>query len=149
MTDWQKMLNMHQELNQFARIMLVKKQKEFLTSSERELLASIYLKKENCTPLYLSKASGMKKEAVSRCLKSLYTKGCIKREKKSTDERSYCISLTDNGNLALKHDFEIMLQNFYDLYRQMGTDFHELFKLISKANNIITDNTKEKQDEIL
>lgn len=38
MIDWQEMLKMHQELNQFARIMLTKKQKEFLTSSERELL---------------------------------------------------------------------------------------------------------------
>ncbi len=101
MIDWQKMLNMHQELNQFARIMLVKKQKEFLTSSERELLAWIYLTQDDCTPLYLSKVSGMKKEAVSRSLKALYEKGCIKREKKSTDERSYCIYLTDDGNLAL------------------------------------------------
>lgn len=149
MIDWQKMLNMHQELNQFARIMLVKKQKEFLTSSERELLAWIYLTQDDCTPLYLSKISGMKKEAVSRSLKALYEKGCIKREKKSTDERSYCIYLTDDGNLALKHDFEIMLQNFYDLYRQMGTDFCELFKLISKANNIMTNNSKEEKDEIL
>ena len=24
---------------------------------------------------------------------------------------------------VVKHDFEIMLQNYYDLYRQMGTDF--------------------------
>ena len=74
MIDWQEMLKMHQELNQFARIMLTKKQKEFLTSSERELLVWIYLNNGECTPLYLSKASGMKKEAVSRCIKSLLEK---------------------------------------------------------------------------
>ena len=89
MIDWQEMLKMHQELNQFARIMLTKKQKEFLTSSERELLVWIYLNNGECTPLYLSKASGMKKEAVSRCIKSLLEKGCVERKRSKIDERSY------------------------------------------------------------
>lgn len=144
MIDWQEMLTMHQELNQFARMMLTKKQKEFLTSSEREVLAWIYLTESNCTPLYLSKVTGMKKEAVSRCLKSLYEKGCIQREKRSTDERSYFLSLTENGEAALQNDFQIMLQKFYDLYREMGTDFEELFRLISKANEWMA---SQKEDE--
>ena len=55
MIDWKEMLTIHQELHQFARVMLTKKQKQFLTSSERELLAWVYLSKDNCTPLYLSK----------------------------------------------------------------------------------------------
>lgn len=138
MIDWQEMLTMHQELNQFARVMLMKKQKQFLTSSERELLVWIYLTKHNCTPLYLSKVSGMKKEAVSRCLKALCEKGCIKREKKDLDERSYDLYLTETGNHALQNDFQIMLQKFYDLYREMGSEFEELFSLISKANEIMT-----------
>lgn len=148
MIDWQEMLTIHQEFNQFARVMLVKMQKEFLTSSERELLAWIYLTQDNCTPLYLSKVSGMKKEAVSRCLKSLYEKGCIQREKKSTDERSYSLSMTKEGEQALQNDFQIMLQKFYDLYRKMGTDFEVLFHLISKANQLMS-NSKEGNDEIL
>lgn len=134
MIDWQEMLTMHQELNQFARVMLTKKQKQFLTSSERELLVWIYLTEQNCTPFYLSKVSGMKKEAVSRCLKALYEKGCIKREKRESDERSYDLYLTETGNQALQNDFQIMLQKFYDLYREMGSEFEELFRLISKAN---------------
>lgn len=148
MIDWQEMLTMHQELNQFARVMLIKKQKEFLTSSERELLAWVYLTKNPCTPLYLSKVSGMKKEAVSRCLKSLYEKGCIQREKSFTDERSYALYLTKEGENALQNDFEIMLQKFYDLYRKMGTDFETLFHLISKANQMMTV-SKEENNEIL
>lgn len=148
MIDWQEMLTIHQEFNQFARVMLVKMQKEFLTSSERELLAWIYLTQDNCTPLYLSKVSGMKKEAVSRCLKSLYEKRCIQREKKSTDERSYSLSMTKEGEQALQNDFQIMLQKFYDLYRKMGTDFEVLFHLISKANQLMSD-SKEGNDEIL
>ena len=146
--DWQEMLTMHQELNQFARMMLTKKQKEFLTSSERELLAWVYLTQSNCTPLYLSKVSGMKKEAVSRCLKNLYEKGCIQREKKCTDERSYALRLTKEGENALQNDFEIMLQKFYDLYRKMGTDFESLFNLIAKANQMMS-GSKEENDEIL
>ena len=149
MIDWQEMLTMHQELNQFARIMLTKNQKEFLTSSERELLAWVYLEQGQCTPMFLSKTSGMKKEAVSRCLKSLYTKECIEREKKTTDERSYSLHLTKKGEEALKNDFGIMLQRFYDLYRKMGTDFIQLFKLISKANQIMTNLKMEEKNEIL
>lgn len=145
MIEWQKMLTIHQELNQFARVMLTKNQKEFLTSSERELLAWVYLTQNNCTPLYLSKVSGMKKEAVSRCLKCLYEKGCIQREKNSTDERSYSLSLTKNGEKALQNDFQIMLQKFYDLYRKMGSDFEQLFNLISKANQMMADPKEEKQ----
>ena len=79
--DWQQMLIFQQELHQFSRNMLVHKQKQFLTSSERELLAWLYLEPEKCTPLILSKLSGMKKEAVSRCLKQLYEKNCIQKEK--------------------------------------------------------------------
>lgn len=139
MINWQEMLTIHQELNQFARMMLTKKQKEFLTASERELLVWIYLTKSNCTPLYLSKVSGMKKEAVSRCLKSLYEKGCVRKEKKSTDERSYSLFLTKDGETILQNDFEIMLQKFYDLYRKMGSDFEELARLISRANQLMAD----------
>ena len=132
--DWQQMLIFQQELHQFSRNMLVHKQKQFLTSSERELLAWLYLEPEKCTPLILSKLSGMKKEAVSRCLKQLYEKNCIQNQKQTSDERSYVISLSETGLKELKKDYEIMLQPFYDLWRSMGEDFEQLFVLISRAN---------------
>ena len=132
--DWQKMLTFQQELHQFSRTMLMHKQKQFLTSSERELLAWIYLEKKKCTPLTLSRLSGMKKEAVSRCLKQLYEKNCIQKEKVDGDERSYYITLTNVGTKELQKDYEIMLKPLYELWREMGEDFEQLFYLISKAN---------------
>lgn len=150
--NWQMMLIFQQELHQFSRAMLTQKQKQFLTSGERELLAWIYLETTECTPLYLSKMSGMKKEAVSRCLKGLYEKKCIQKMKKVTDERSYALSLTEKGEKELKRDYGIMLQSFYDLYREMGEEFEELFALISKANKRmlrLSENKRSDQNEIL
>lgn len=142
--DWLKMLAFHQELHQFSRIMLVQKQKQFLTSSEREVLAWIYLQKKECTPLFLSEKSGMKKEAVSRCLKGLYEKSCIEKKKNQVDERSYDLFITEKGEMTLKRDYEIMLQSFYDLYRYMGENFEDLFNLISIANQHIHEQFNSK-----
>lgn len=150
--DWKEMLIFQQELHQFSRAMLGQKQKQFLTSGERELLAWIYLETVECTPLHLSKMSGMKKEAVSRCLKGLYEKECIQKIKSATDERSYSLFLTEKGEQELKRDYGIMLQAFYDLYREMGENFRELFALISKANEqmlTITEHQRSDQNEIL
>lgn len=150
--DWKIMLIFQQELHQFSRAMLVQKQKQFLTSGEREILAWIYLETVECTPLHLSKMSGMKKEAVSRCLKGLFEKGCIQKIKNVTDERSYSLFLTEKGEKELKNDYGIMLQSFYDLYREMGEEFKELFALISKANKqmlTIMEHKRSDQDEIL
>lgn len=144
--DWQRMLVFQQELHQFSRTMLIQKQKQFLTSSERELLAWIYLERKECTPLFLSKMSGMKKEAVSRCLKALYEKECIQKIKRVTDERSYVLSLTEKGENELKRDYEIMLQSFYDLYRDMGEEFEKLFTLISKANKQMLSLSEQKKE---
>lgn len=140
MTDinWLDMLSNQQLLYQFSRTILSHKQKQFLTTSERELIAWIYLYPENCTPLQLSKLSGMKKEAVSRCLKQLFEKQCIQKKKINIDERSYYISLTEKGKKELKRDYEILLKSFYHLNREMGDDFTLLFSLISKANLILS-----------
>ena len=150
--NWQTMLSFQKELQQFSRTILTHEQKQFLTSSERELLARIYFETTECTPLLLSKKSGMKKEAVSRCIKQLYEKKCIEKTKMESDERSYYLSLTEKGKNELKRDYQIMLQSFYDLYREMGDEFEELFSHISKANEIISGRTKikgEKKNEVL
>ena len=70
--------------------------------------------------------SGMKKEAVSRCLKSLYEKNCIRKERQTADERSYRLFMTETGLAELKKGYESILQPFYDLWRKAGEDF-ELF----------------------
>lgn len=147
--SWQDMIQNQQMLCQFSRSMLLHQQKQYLTGSERELLACVYLHPDGCTPLFLSKITGMKKEAVSRCLKQLLQKECITKNKKSADERSYEISLTEKGEKALGNDYEIQLQPFYDLYRAMGEEFSELFHLIAKANKSLSDREEIKTDGVL
>ena len=133
-SDWLQMLTYQQELHHFSRTLLAQSQKKTLTTSERELLARLYLAPHESTPLALSRGSGMKKEAVSRCLKALLEKGCIQKEKHPQDERSYILSLTEVGRDALRKNYGAILQPLYDLRRSMGPGFDTLFTLICKAN---------------
>ena len=133
-TDWLQMLLYQQEFHHLARSLLSQSQKQTLTASERELLALLYLASEESTPLALSKSSGMKKEAVSRCLKRLYEKGCIQKKRHPQDERSYILSLTDKGRTELQISYRALLQPLYDLQRRMGPEFDTLFQLIRQAN---------------
>ena len=65
----------------------------------------------------------MKKEAVSRCLKSLYEKNCIRKQQQTEDERSYRLFITETGLAELKNGYESILQPFYDLWRSSSEDF--------------------------
>ncbi len=132
--DWLQMLKYQQELHLFSRTMLVQSQKKLLTASELELLSLLYLKTEQTTPLTLSHLSGMKKEAVSRCLKQMYEKNLITKARHPQDERSYILTLTDQGREALRESYGLVLRPMYDLYRSMGNDFDKLFRLIEGAN---------------
>lgn len=131
---WLQMLAYQQELHRFSRFLLVQGQKRTLTASELELLSWLYLQTEESTPLVLSRHSGMKKEAVSRCLKQLYEKGFIEKEKRPEDERSYVLFLTESGKNALRENYGPILQPLYDLQRDMGEDFERLFRLVAAAN---------------
>ena len=120
--DWMDMVYYQQQVQKLTRLLLPAKQTD-LTVSECELMAWLYAEPEKNTPVLLSQRSGMKKEAVSRCLKSLLEKGCIRKVKQQQDERSYQIYLTETGIAALKKGYEIILQPFYDLWRATGADF--------------------------
>lgn len=135
--EWLQMIVYQQKLNRFARKLLLHGQKQSLTPGEREILARLYLEREQNTPLALSKSSGMKKEAVSRCLKGLYEKKCVEKAVNPHDERSYIISVSEIGLEELRKDYELMLQPFYDLWRVMGDDFKKLFDLVGIANEFI------------
>ncbi len=132
--DWLQMLAFQQDLHHLSRTLLAQSQKQTLTASERELLARLYLQPDESTPLSLSRSSGMKKEAVSRCLKRLVEKDFIRKEKHPLDERSYILSLTDAGQTELRQNYGALLQPLYDLRRQMGPEFDTLFQLIHEAN---------------
>lgn len=139
---WLHMLACQQELHHFSRFLLAQGQKQTLTASELELLSWLYVQTEESTPLVLSRQSGMKKEAVSRCLKQLYEKGFIDKEKRPQDERSYTLSLTESGKCALRENYGPILQPMYDLKRAMGEDFDRMFRLIAEANARMEEMTK-------
>ncbi len=130
--EWLKMLSYRHQLQHFVRMFMPQGQNNSLTSGELEILTMIFICPES-TLNDLSRQSGMKKEAVSRLLKQLYFKKCIKKEKHPTDERSYILSLTDEGIKMLKENQSRILKPFYELKRNMGDDFDRLFELISQV----------------
>lgn len=147
--EWTDMVHYQQQMQKLMRSLLPER-KSLLTVSECELLAHLYLQPEQNTPVLLSQGTGMKKEAVSRCLKSLYEKNCISKQRNTTDERSYQLFITEIGRVELKKGYETILQPFYDLWRSSGKDF-ELF--LYYADKIATHLEKGKEnaheDEVL
>ncbi|MCI5704152.1 MAG: MarR family transcriptional regulator [Pseudoflavonifractor sp.] len=125
------MVHYQQNLQKIMRSLLPVR-KSALTASECELLAHLYLQPEQNTPVLLSQGSGMKKEAVSRCLKALYEKSCIRKQRQTTDERSYQLSITETGLVELKKGYESILQPFYDLWRSSGEDFEAFMHYADK-----------------
>ena len=99
--EWTDMVHYQQQMQKIIRFLLPV-HKSVLTASECELLAHLYLRPEQNTPVLLSIESGMRKEAVSRCLKSLYEKGCISKQRQETDERSYQLFITETGLSELR-----------------------------------------------
>ncbi len=132
--EWLQMLAHLEELHRFSRALLPQGQKRPLTAAELDLLSILYLHPEDNTPLALSRRTAMKKEAVSRCLRQLLEKDCIRRAKNPLDERSYSLSLTEAGEEAMQASYGLILQPLYDLRRQMGEEFTRLFELIEQGN---------------
>ena len=135
--DWMDMVYYQKQVQKLTRLLLPAKQTN-LTVSECELLAWLYQEPEQNTPVLLSQRSGMKKEAVSRCLKSLLEKNCIRKEKQPHDERSYKIYLEE-----LQKGYKIILQPFYDLWRSTGEDFEAFLQYTDK---IVSHIKKEEQE---
>ncbi len=125
------MMHYQQQMQKVIRALLPVR-KSLLTASECELLAHLYLRPEQNTPILLSQNSGMKKEAVSRCLKTLYEKNCIRKQRQAEDERSYRLFITETGLAELKKGYESILQPFYDLWRNSGKDFEAFMHYADK-----------------
>ena len=92
----------------------------------------------------------MKKEAVSRCLKSLYEKECIRKQRQETDERSYRLFITETGLAELKKGYESILQPFYDLWRSSSEDFEAFMYYADKlAAHIEKGQDRPRDHEVL
>lgn len=142
------MIHYQQQMQKITRSLLPKR-KSMLTVSECELLAHLYLRPDQNTPVLLSQGSGMKKEAVSRCLKTLYEKNCIRKQRKATDERSYQIFITETGLAELKKGYESILQPFYDLWRSSGKDFEMFMYYADRLAAQIEKGQEDTENEIL
>lgn len=147
--EWTNMMHFQQQLQKVMRSLLPLR-KSLLTASECELLAHLYLQPEQNTPVLLSQNSGMKKEAVSRCLKSLYEKECIRKQRQETDERSYRLFITETGLAELKKGYESILQPFYDLWRSSSEDFEAFMYYADKlAAHIEKGQDRPRDHEVL
>lgn len=147
--EWTDMMHYQQQMQKVVRSLLPVR-KSLLTASECELLAHLYLQPDQNTPILLSQSSGMKKEAVSRCLKSLYEKNCIRKERQTEDERSYRLFMTETGLAELKRGYESILQPFYDLWRSCGEDFEAFMQYADKlAAKIEKGQEKTRDHEVL
>lgn len=90
--EWTDMMHYQQQMQKIIRSLLPVR-KSILTASECELLARLYLQPEKNTPALLSQGSGMKKEAVSRCLKTLYEKNAYENSaRRRMNEAISCLS---------------------------------------------------------
>lgn len=147
--EWTDMMHFQQQMQKVMRS-LKPVGKSVLTGSECELLAHLYLKPEQNTPVLLSQGSGMKIEAVSRCLKSLYEKNCITKRRQTADERSYQLFMTETGLAELKWGYERILQPFYDLWRSSSEDFEAFMYYADRlAAHIEKGQGKTRDHEIL
>ena len=147
--EWTDMMHYQQQMQKVMRS-LRPLRKSVLTSSECELLAHLYLQPEQNTPILLSQGSGMKKEAVSRCLKGLLEKNCIRKQRQAADERSYQLFITETGLAELKKGYESILQPFYDLWRSSSEDFEAFMYYADKLASHIEKGQETKRDhEIL
>ena len=147
--EWTDMMHYQQQMQKVMRS-LRPLRKSVLTSSECELLAHLYLQPEQNTPILLSQGSGMKKEAVSRCLKGLFEKNCIRKQRQTADERSYQLFITETGLDELKKGYESILQPFYDLWRSSSEDFEAFMYYADKLAAHIEKGQETKRDhEIL
>ena len=147
--EWTDMMHYQQQIQKVMRS-LSPVGKSMLTASECELLAHLYLKPEQNTPVLLSQSSGMKIEAVSRCLKSLFEKNCITKRRQTTDERSYRLFMTETGMAELKRGYERILQPFYDLWRGSSEDFEAFMYYADRlAAQIEKGQEKSRDHEIL
>lgn len=146
--SWTEMVHYQQQVQKIIRALLPYG-KSSLTASECEIMALIYLNEEKNTPVRLSCRSGMKKEAVSRCIRNLMEKGCIYKEKQQNDERSYIIYPTEKGIEELKRSYESVLQPFYDMWRTSGSEFENFVKAADRLADNIDGSGGDRENGVL
>ena len=139
--DWLEMLACQENLHRISRQMLRQSRNCTLNAGELEILSLLYLHPEDNTPLGLSRRSGARKESVSRSIRQLIEKECLRKTPNPQDERSRMLSLTEAGIRSLEENYGAILQPMYELQRKMGQDFETLFFLLDRASRALEERT--------
>lgn len=135
--NWKDVARDVQKLHVFARTILIQQKTRTLTAAEMEVISYIHLSGEKQNPRSISNSTGMKKESVSRCLKTLFEREIVKKEKNIEDERSYWITLTDRGLEELDQNYKILLSPYHYLKERMGKEYESLIQNSIQATEIL------------
>lgn len=144
--QWIEMCRNIQKFQNFSRLVLNMQNHLSLTSMEIEILSHIALDSDIKTPLDISKKTNIKKESISRILKSLFNKDLLIKEKNPLDERSYRVILTDKAIKELDENYRDILKPYYNLEKKLDGEFTDLINLMEKSSNIFKDYLDEKQE---
>lgn len=144
--QWIEMCRNIQKFQNFSRLVLNMQNNLSLTSMEIEILSHIALDSDIKTPLDISKKTNIKKESISRILKSLFNKDLLIKEKNPLDERSYRVILTDKAIKELDENYRDILKPYYNLEKKLDGEFTDLINLMEKSSNIFKDYLDEKQE---
>lgn len=144
--QWIEMCRNIQKFQNFSRLVLNMQNNLSLTSMEIEILSHIALDSDIKTPLDISKKTNIKKESISRILKSLFNKDLLIKEKNPLDERSYRVILTDKAIRELDKNYSDILKPYYNLERKLDGEFTDLINLMEKSSNIFKDYLDEERE---
>lgn len=144
--QWIEMCRNIQKFQNFSRLVLNMQNNLSLTSMEIEILSHIALDSDIKTPLDISKKTNIKKESISRILKSLFNKDLLIKEKNPLDERSYRVILTNKAIKELDENYRDILKPYYNLEKKLDGEFTDLINLMEKSSNIFKDYLDEKQE---
>lgn len=113
-----------------------------LTHSQFVLLASIHwlsLNNQEVTQVILSSHTKIDPMTTSTVLRTLQTKGLLKRQEHSTDTRAKSVALTDQGKKIIKQAViavEKFDEDFFSILGAKRNDFNKrLLTLLNSKNN--------------
>lgn len=142
--NWQKYGQQIQLFHTFARLIVTQEKSRTLNTNEMEILSFIYLSENKVTPHDIALATGMKKEAVSRSLKTLVEKRMLTKQKDVDDERSYFLLLSHYGEKQLNENYQMLFLPYKTMEQTMGSEkFSELILALKQATDILR-KTKER-----
>ncbi|MBI1770688.1 MAG: MarR family transcriptional regulator [Bacteroidetes bacterium] len=124
-------------------------EKHELTHSQFVLLASIHwltLSEQNVTQILLSSHTKIDPMTTSTVLRTLQTKGLLKRQEHETDTRAKTVSLTEKGIKVINLAVKTVEQFDNKFFSPLGKQIKELNK---KLNELLSGNIPDVKSSIL